>query len=289
MNKNNSIRYSILLPLYLTSILILSAQVGINTKNPLGVFHVDARSTPDSTNPEAGIPNALQEEDDFIVTTNGNVGVGTISPTTKLDINGQIAIPYKPTTGTIIKDFMLQSDATGLASWAQSYSFPLYRTTIGVDRTKATPLQLLENVPNARTSGNGIGITLSTSYGLGIADLESTFVLSQPTFTILKDALYLVTVKQRTSDAANNDIAAYGDFLFAEMLDNTTYKEFIYKIPLREGTAGTTFLLKVENAPKVYRWYISLQNTPGINWFASIPLSAYVQFDVSYLYLRDFN
>lgn len=284
---NKSIRYGVSLPLYLASILILSAQVGINTKNPQGIFHVDARSTLALTNPETGIPDAIQESDDFIITPEGNVGVGTITPKTKLDINGQIAIPYKPTSGVSIKDYMLQSDATGLASWAESYSLPLYRTEITVDRTKAKPFQLLENEPNARVIAPGsIGVSLGTSFA-GVVDLESTYISSQPTFTFQKDALYLVTVKQRTSDTANNDLAAYGDFMLAEVVDDTNSKEFVSKIPIREGAAGSAFLLKVTNTPKVYRWYISLQNATGINWFATAPLTAHVQFDVTYLYLRN--
>lgn len=55
----------------------LSAQIGINTEAPQKLFHVDAkRNTSGSTN----------VSDDVVVDNNGNIGVGTISPTTKLHI-----------------------------------------------------------------------------------------------------------------------------------------------------------------------------------------------------------
>lgn len=58
----------------------LFAQVGINTKDVKGAFHVDGKidNLSTSTNEQA--------DNDFIVTTNGNVGVGTITPITKLDL-----------------------------------------------------------------------------------------------------------------------------------------------------------------------------------------------------------
>ncbi|UZT97262.1 hypothetical protein ODZ84_19035 [Chryseobacterium fluminis] len=59
------------------------AQVGINTTNPQGVFHVDGARD----NPSTGAPTTAQIND-FIVTSTGNVGIGIVAPQKKLDING---------------------------------------------------------------------------------------------------------------------------------------------------------------------------------------------------------
>jgi len=64
------------------------AQVGVNTVNPRGIFHVDGRKD----NPPIGSPTEDQQENDFIVTANGNVGVGTITPAAKVDINGFLQV-----------------------------------------------------------------------------------------------------------------------------------------------------------------------------------------------------
>lgn len=58
----------------------LFAQVGINTKDAIGAFHVDGKIDNLKT------PTDEQADNDFIVTTNGNVGIGTIAPTTKFDL-----------------------------------------------------------------------------------------------------------------------------------------------------------------------------------------------------------
>lgn len=69
----------------LAAILLLPAvaysQVGIQTPNPQGTFHVDGAKD----NPATGAPSAVQQANDFIVTKDGYVGVGTI-PNYKLDI-----------------------------------------------------------------------------------------------------------------------------------------------------------------------------------------------------------
>lgn len=60
--------------------------VGINTINPQGAFHIDGSGN----NPTTGTPSAAQFSDDFIVTNDGNVGIG-VYPTVKLDVDAKNA------------------------------------------------------------------------------------------------------------------------------------------------------------------------------------------------------
>ncbi|GEN66360.1 hypothetical protein [Chryseobacterium rhizosphaerae] len=62
----------------------LSGQVGVNTSNPQGAFHIDGAKD----NPALDSPLSSQQLNDFIVTANGNVGAGTTTPNTyaKLDV-----------------------------------------------------------------------------------------------------------------------------------------------------------------------------------------------------------
>ena len=64
----------------LSNLLLISvfsfAQVGINTPNPQGIFHVDSKNN----NNQTGIPTAVQQADDFIITSNGSIAVGTTVP-----------------------------------------------------------------------------------------------------------------------------------------------------------------------------------------------------------------
>ncbi|GEM_PF-3193441 len=57
--------------------------VGVNTVNPQGVFHIDARGNTNGGN------NVL---DDIIVDENGNTSVGKINPNAKLDVAGNVLL-----------------------------------------------------------------------------------------------------------------------------------------------------------------------------------------------------
>ncbi|KQT22914.1 hypothetical protein ASG22_14285 [Chryseobacterium sp. Leaf405] len=60
----------------------LFAQVGINTANPQGSFHIDGAKD----NPATGVPSAVQSANDAIINNAGNMGLGTLAPTAKLEI-----------------------------------------------------------------------------------------------------------------------------------------------------------------------------------------------------------
>ncbi|KQT24128.1 hypothetical protein ASG22_08920 [Chryseobacterium sp. Leaf405] len=62
-------------------------QVGIQTENPQATFHIDGAKD----NPTTGTPNAVQQLNDVAITSTGNVGIGTITPTNKVEINSGTA------------------------------------------------------------------------------------------------------------------------------------------------------------------------------------------------------
>ncbi len=99
-----------LLPL---SIMALS-QVGINTTNPQGIFHVDGNKD----NPSTGTPSVLQQQNDFVVKSSGNVGIGTVNPTAKLHTYSNANYgAFQMQDGSQGTGKVLASDASGKGTW----------------------------------------------------------------------------------------------------------------------------------------------------------------------------
>lgn len=89
-------------------------QIGINTDNTHGLFHIDAASTAASTNPAVGSPSILQQSDDLCITNSGSLGLGTIQPSEKLDINGIIRIQGGNPAN---KKVLVSDDINGNSVW----------------------------------------------------------------------------------------------------------------------------------------------------------------------------
>ena len=99
----------ILLLMGIFSIGILCAQVGINTNNPQRLFHIDPKGDTNGTD---------NTSDDVIVTESGNIGIGTIAPTSKLHIKTDSSVPgLRIVDGNEDEDHILVSDAAGNATW----------------------------------------------------------------------------------------------------------------------------------------------------------------------------
>ena len=97
------------------------AQIAINTENPQSnaLLHIDSKKN----NATIGIPTSAETADDVVVTTAGNVGIGTITPTTKLHLStGGTATTPNPQLriedGAQGIDKVLTSDAQGKGRWA---------------------------------------------------------------------------------------------------------------------------------------------------------------------------
>lgn len=100
-------------------------QIGINTTNPQGTFHVDGAKDNQAT----GAPTASQQNNDFVVTSVGNVGIGTTTPTRKLEIVSPTSPALRIQDGNQNINYVLMSDANGYGAWkalsnAISVTFP---------------------------------------------------------------------------------------------------------------------------------------------------------------------
>lgn len=100
---------------------VVFSQVGINTANPQGIFHVDGAKDNNAT----ASPSVSQQVNDFIVLPSGNVGIGTTTPSQKLEIttggtNSNPITGFKLTDGNQGVKKVLTSDVNGVGTWADA-------------------------------------------------------------------------------------------------------------------------------------------------------------------------
>jgi len=108
-------------------------QTGINTKNPKGALHVDAKKN----NATTGTPTAAETDDDFIVDVNGNVGIGLLAPSVKLHLKSALSPALTIADGTQGAGKILSSDANGVGTWVTP---PLTKTSVLGDFSIAAAL-----------------------------------------------------------------------------------------------------------------------------------------------------
>jgi hypothetical protein len=97
----------------LFSLASLAQQTGVNTKSPKGTLHVDPKKNTPATN----TPTPTEQEDDFIVDANGNIGMGILLPSVKLHIKSATSPAITLADGTQGAGRILGSDANGVGTW----------------------------------------------------------------------------------------------------------------------------------------------------------------------------
>lgn len=99
-----------------------TGQVGIDTEFPKALLHIDGAK--DNPKDVTTSPNSTQIQNDVVFTKAGNLGVGTISPTVKLELsNGTNNGAIKIVDGTQGLGKVLMSDEYGVGTWKMPNSF----------------------------------------------------------------------------------------------------------------------------------------------------------------------
>jgi hypothetical protein len=164
---------------FLTSSIIY-AQIGINTNNPQASFHIDAAKD----NPLSGAPSVTQQANDFVVTSAANVGIGTTSPTDKLDVaSGNARIRnINSNVGTGGTDRVVVADANGVLKTIDFTAYSLFHARLAADQSisgAATITTLMFAAPIATSpfySYNAItGVLTFNQAGNYLVTLQASF------------------------------------------------------------------------------------------------------------------
>lgn len=228
------------------------AQVGINTQNPQGVFHVDAKS---DTNGTTGTG------DDIIVTSRGYMGIGTIEPKERLDLRGTIRIvDGNQGTGNIFTAI----DTNGTGTWKPANTSAVIGTCTLRDQTRNYYSTYDEQIVYGSSS-----ITMNNSQiALSIAD---EYKLTVPT------GKYLVFINQDVSNAE------YGTLRLRNVNDPS---EIIYEQTYAEWLAGTCFIWFVSSPATIYvTWQARDMNTVSNGYYLGLSTDVYRTITTTFTFL----
>jgi hypothetical protein len=228
----------------------LSAQVGIQTQAPQGIFHIDA-----ATNNDNAVPTTKEQIiDDIVVSKEGFVGVGEINPNQKLTINGKIKI----TDGTQGNGKLLVSDKDGKASWRGDVSikgkYAGWRLE-GTDLNRTTPNNdtiSLKGTSSIEDNSN-IGLQMITN-GVHVPHGKYFIVMNGDISSSTEYCLILVDL-----DGKKLTYAAY-----AEWLSGYT---FFLEV---ENQAGSDVTLRWINRPLGNQTYYQDFTGQSRNWWYSL-------------------
>lgn len=167
------------------------AQVGIRTSSPQATFHIDGAKD----NPSTGAPTSAQIANDVIFTASGEIGVGTLSPATKLDVrsanNTDNAIGIGETTQTAAVAGAGAMRYNPLNGGKMQYSDGVVWQDLISAPTKAVV------VANIQAANFAIKIPYQVSTGIAgwneISDPTTNFNSATGVFTAPRTGVYLVS------------------------------------------------------------------------------------------------
>lgn len=229
-----------ILSLFILLAFSVNAQVGINTQSPVGIFHVDAGSTP------------AVSADDVLIDKMGNIGLGTHTPKTKVDI--QVGTPgtgLRIVDGTQNNGRMLLSDANGNSRWGMVKGSGGYTKSISWAVT--FPHAVETKIP---IFGNSTTNTAHTR------------------IPITEAGNYLITIRWwgRTNLVAANQISAYFNlYRNASRVDNIEYY-----LPYTQAGSPFTFTVSLVASNCVGGDYLEVRVMPSVGggvWTLNSPTS----------------
>lgn len=214
----------ILFLLIIANLFTAEAQIGIYTDLPSQLFHLDAAKNNNNTT-----PTSATQTDDVVITSNAFVGIGTATPSVKLELNGSLMIQdgYQKNGHVLVS-----TNNQGLAQWKQ---------------------KKINKTAEFKISG-----TLTAQ--LNITDqLKGTVTLSNDEIGLATGTNTLIVPKGKYIIIINGDIVGIPEY---GIITLRTSKGAYYTTYYSEWLAQATFLLDLTSSTYSANEPISFYYTP---------------------------
>lgn len=229
-----------------SSVIAQSGGVGINTSSPQQVLHIDAAKNT--------VGNA-NTSDDVVVTSQGYMGIGTIAPSKRLEINSATPKAIKIMDGTQKQNSFLMSNTNGVGTWYQQGS--VKPVILGTWPSTVTTI-----VSNNKGGTQYSNVFITLTPGLWVVNFGATFKMGN-----VADPFWLhLYLSDSTTGRTNTSF----DFLGAGG-NSTGYAGLM--IPNKSLGVGNANLLSGSSVIRVKQdttLYVLVENlhsdTPIINW-----------------------
>ncbi|PXV69020.1 hypothetical protein CLV62_101287 [Dysgonomonas alginatilytica] len=223
-------------------------QIGINTENPSAMFHIDGAMD------NLASPTAAQILNDVVVTSAGNIGVGTVTPSVRLEIVKGASSPLRIVDGSTMTAKVLESDANGVAGWTEqppSYA-KSYRASAGGQKFYYATIAVLTMDQPIVIPQNGKYLLTLRWWGYNRLDVASRHILSGYIFVRKQGAgtVYLDQIEYYMNGTINDVLTFTTSLYLGDRVANEVIEILVRPAIGTDGTAGALQWELINNAAR---------------------------------------
>jgi len=212
---------NILLLFIFLTLFTINAQVGINTRNPQTVFHIDGAID----NPVTGNPSLAQQANDFVVTSTGRVGIGMIAPTAQLQTTGNMILGTSEiTSGNMGYGTVVRNNTTGelrIASSDTGNTFMFNSITFQLNNVSGDFINdFNSNINATQYTMIVVGSSFISSTGAGLSNANSGTFSPKNVYAFEYQGTWRLSADYR---GANTEDASDGSWTINCLVINNTF------------------------------------------------------------------